>query len=143
MPKNLMSELFGNNLRFLMKQKRDNQESIADLIGRKRSAVGSYVRGESSPNADVLIRLADYFGVSIDRLLREDLTISDKYPRKEPKVGSMTELQETYETSAGQQTEQAIKHLYSQVELLKEQVGTLKAFVETQNRLIQQLENKA
>ena len=47
-----------------------SQREIATRIGCSDSAFSKWETGESSPDADVLIRIADTFGVSLDYLLR-------------------------------------------------------------------------
>lgn len=46
-----------------------SQQAIGDLIGVSRSAVNGYEKGKSYPVADKLLKLAQYFGVSVDYLL--------------------------------------------------------------------------
>lgn len=45
------------------------QEKVADDLGLSRRAYSSYETGDREPPKDVLIKLADYFGVSVDYLL--------------------------------------------------------------------------
>lgn len=62
--------LFNDNLRQLRKSHRLTQEQLAEIIGVERSSVGKY-EGRSGviPSPDILLRIADYFGVSIDYLM--------------------------------------------------------------------------
>lgn len=62
---------FGERLRRLRKNKDITQGQLAEVIGVVPSAVGKYERLEQSyPSVDALIKIADYFNVSIDYLLR-------------------------------------------------------------------------
>ena len=45
------------------------QEKVADDLGLSRRAYSSYETGDREPPKDVLIKLADYFDVSVDYLL--------------------------------------------------------------------------
>ena len=50
--------------------KRDiTQADFAKIIGVAQQTVGSWEKGNSSPNYDILNRIANYFGVSTDYLL--------------------------------------------------------------------------
>lgn len=62
---------FGERLKRLRKGKDITQGQLAEVIGVVPSAIGKYERLETSyPSIDALIKLADYFNVSIDYLLR-------------------------------------------------------------------------
>ena len=59
-----------------MKANKLNQEAFGNIIGKKRSVIGSYTRGESHPTLDTLIRIADYFGISMSDLVEKNLSKS-------------------------------------------------------------------
>lgn len=62
---------FGERLRKLRKENDITQGQLAEKIGVVPSAVGKYERIPSSyPSVEALIKIADYFGVSLDYLLR-------------------------------------------------------------------------
>ena len=46
-----------------------SQQSFADAFGVAQSTVGNWEAGKREPNYEITIRLADFFGVSIDYLL--------------------------------------------------------------------------
>lgn len=57
-------------LRALMSEKPiTTQEKLAEITGKTRQTVSQYVNGISEPGYDTLIKIADYFDVSIDYLL--------------------------------------------------------------------------
>lgn len=56
-------------LQELRKQKKVTQQRLADALGVSRSAVAMWETGGNDPDADMLIRIAKYFGVSVDYLL--------------------------------------------------------------------------
>ena len=61
--------MFGEILRNLRKEKGLSQAELADILGVSKSAVGMYEQSKRSPQKDeILMRIADYFGVSIDYL---------------------------------------------------------------------------
>lgn len=69
-------EKVNENLVFIRKQKKLTQEQFADRIGIKRSALGSYEEGRATPGNDTLIRVSALFGISLDRLLKENLALT-------------------------------------------------------------------
>ena len=62
---------FGTRLRRLRISKDVTQQELADLLKVKSAAISKYETGSKSyPKIEFLIQLAEYFGVSIDYLLR-------------------------------------------------------------------------
>ena len=64
----------------LRKLRKFTQEQFADEIGIKKSRLGAYEESRSSPPIEMLIKLADYFKLPIDVLVRRDLTLSQEIP---------------------------------------------------------------
>lgn len=60
---------FGENLKFLRKEKRITQDVISDLLEVHRSNVANYENGRIFPPLNSLIKIADYFEVSLDQLI--------------------------------------------------------------------------
>lgn len=60
---------FANRLNLLRKEKGVRAEDIAEFLNLKKRIVFSYERNEAKPSYDKLIRLADYFDVSLDYLV--------------------------------------------------------------------------
>lgn len=46
-----------------------NQKKVAEDLNISRSAYSSYETGAREPSLDMLIKMADYFGLSVDELL--------------------------------------------------------------------------
>ena len=62
---------FGERLRRLRKERDITRGQLAEVIGVVPSAVGKYERiPQSYPSVEALMKIADYFDVSIDYLLR-------------------------------------------------------------------------
>ena len=62
---------FGNRLRRLRRDADMSQAELAQQLGVVPSAVGKYERlDDSYPSVEVLLKIADYFNVSTDYLLR-------------------------------------------------------------------------
>lgn len=58
-----------NNLKILRKRKGVAQKDIAEYLGVTTAAYGQYELNRRAMNPDVLAKLSDYFGVSIDVIL--------------------------------------------------------------------------
>lgn len=57
------------NLKRLRLDRGYTQEELGKLLNVQKSAISKYERGTVVPTADILLRLADIFGVSVDVLL--------------------------------------------------------------------------
>lgn len=55
-----------------------SQTLLADAIGVSRQAVAKWELGQSMPDIDKLIAISDYFGVSIDSLVKSDKACGTK-----------------------------------------------------------------
>lgn len=61
------------NLKSLRKQRFINQNDLAEALGVKRSTVGNWEVSKREPDLSVLVRIAEYFGVTLDELVLKDL----------------------------------------------------------------------
>ncbi|GAB5555994.1 MAG: hypothetical protein SchgKO_02070 [Schleiferiaceae bacterium] len=69
-----MEKVIGTNIKTLRKRKRLSQEQLAGELSLTRSTLSAYENGTAEPNIQSLLRMGDYFSISIDRLLRQDLS---------------------------------------------------------------------
>lgn len=60
---------FGKRLEQLRKEKKINQSELAGRIGLTQQTISSYEKGKNKPSMDILVRLAQEFGVTSDYLL--------------------------------------------------------------------------
>lgn len=65
---------FGENLQYLRKQNKITQEELADFLQVSRQSVSKWETGEAYPETEKLIALSDKFAVTLDALLRGDVT---------------------------------------------------------------------
>ena len=63
--------LFGKNLAAIRKSRGFTQEELAVKIGATCSLINYYERRTKNPTGDVLLKLADALGVSVDFLLKK------------------------------------------------------------------------
>jgi transcriptional regulator with XRE-family HTH domain len=65
---------FGANIKLLRSRRGRSQEETAIALDVKRSSWSGYENGSAEPNLDLLIRVSEYFRISVDKLLKHDLT---------------------------------------------------------------------
>jgi len=71
-----------SNLKFLRKKKSLTQETLAQAVGISRSKLAGYELSITPP-LEVLLLFADYFKLSLDVLVREDLSSYSEYKLRE------------------------------------------------------------
>lgn len=69
-----MSNIFSSNIKLLRKRRGRTQDDVAVALNMKRSTLSGYENEVAQPAIDALIALSKYYGVSIDTLLKIDLT---------------------------------------------------------------------
>lgn len=69
-------------LKKLREEKELAQHQLADLLGKSQSTVGMWESGKSYPDYATLIKLAEFFGVSVSYLIGET-TQKGKTPSEE------------------------------------------------------------
>lgn len=88
-------------LRTLMRENAITQENIAEVTGKTRQTVSQYVNGISEPGYETLIKIADYFDVSVDYMLgrtkdrRKEPTIYDQIGLSEESITILRVAQES------------------------------------------------
>lgn len=58
-----------NKIRLLRKSRKMTQADLGELLGLGPGAVGNYERGGADPSLEHLIKMADFFEVSVDYLI--------------------------------------------------------------------------
>jgi transcriptional regulator with XRE-family HTH domain len=66
------------NIRFLRKQQAWTQDQFAQKLLIKRSLVGAYEEGRAEPRLELLQKMAELFGTSVDKLIGTDVTLARK-----------------------------------------------------------------
>lgn len=65
---------FTSNIKFLRKRKGRTQDEVAAALNLKRSTLSGYENGVAQPGIDILVSFSGYFNMSIDTLLKIDMT---------------------------------------------------------------------
>ncbi len=73
-------------LKQIMAETGVTQQQVAGGIGVSAQAMNHYIHGRREPDIETLIKLADYFGVSVDYLIGRDV------PEEKPTAGQVVEL---------------------------------------------------
>ena len=60
---------FAATLRALMEKNGTTQKELAAFVGIRPQSLAQYCSGETQPNGDKLLKIAEYFGVTVDFLL--------------------------------------------------------------------------
>lgn len=66
---------FGEKLRTLRNRRELTLRQLSDLLEVGYSYIGKMERGEKIPNASMIVKIADIFGVTADQLMRDDLEL--------------------------------------------------------------------
>ena len=64
--------LFAERLKQLRKEQNISQETLSHEIFVSQESISAYELGKHFPTLDILIKLSDYFGVSMDYLMGKD-----------------------------------------------------------------------
>ncbi|MGK0290138.1 MAG: transcriptional regulator with XRE-family HTH domain [bacterium] len=67
---------FGKNIKKIRGVKRLSQQAFADIFLLKRATLGAYEEGRSEPKIDTIIKVANYFSISIDLILTKEITVN-------------------------------------------------------------------
>jgi transcriptional regulator with XRE-family HTH domain len=67
---------FGEKLRLLRQRRGLTMRELADALGfRSHGYIGDLESGRKHPSLELAVKIADFFGVSIDRLARDEVEL--------------------------------------------------------------------
>lgn len=69
-----MRNIFSSNIKILRNRRKRTQDDVAIALKMKRSTLSGYENGVAQPAIDALVALSKYYGVSIDTLVKVDLS---------------------------------------------------------------------
>ena len=69
---------FAKNLRYYRKQKHLTQGELAKMLHYGYTAIANYESGRNEPSLDILIRLAEILGITVDELIGTELKKEEK-----------------------------------------------------------------
>lgn len=66
--------IFSKNIKLLRKRRKRTQDDVSKALEMKRSTLSGYENEVAKPSIEVLIAFSDYFNISIDTLVKVDLS---------------------------------------------------------------------
>ncbi len=72
-----MMNFLAGNIRLLRKKIAETQTGIGLLVNKGQTTIGNWENGKSEPNIGELLILSNFFGISIDLLIKVDLSATD------------------------------------------------------------------
>ncbi len=66
----------GKNIKKIRSVKGLSQQAFAEIFNLKRATLGAYEEERSEPKIETVIKIANYFSISIDHLLTKELTVN-------------------------------------------------------------------
>jgi len=70
----IIVSLLGNNLKFLRKRKKLTQDEMLVGLDIQRSTWSNYENGYTTPDFDTIIKVSNFFEVTVDDLLKRDVS---------------------------------------------------------------------
>lgn len=71
---NAINTYISLNIKHLIEINKLSQKEFGELFGLKQAVISAYIRKVSNPQLDTLIKISDYFNITIDDLLKRDLS---------------------------------------------------------------------
>jgi len=86
-----MKNFIGLNIRYLCENNYLSQDEFGAKFGLKKSVVGTYVRGISHPKIEVMQRICEEYGLTLDELVNQDLYLKNKGYSSSPSYSTVAE----------------------------------------------------
>jgi transcriptional regulator with XRE-family HTH domain len=84
--------IFSKNLRYLRKKGNHNQDEISTLFNKRANTVGNWENQKSEPNLTELMKLGEFFKVSIEDLLHTDMERKSHHPVSESAISATSAM---------------------------------------------------
>lgn len=78
--------IFGEKLKMERNKKDWSQEELAEKLFVSRQSVSKWENGQNYPSIEIIIKISDLFGVTIDELLRSDEALTKKVIKESRKL---------------------------------------------------------
>lgn len=82
-----MSSLLASNLKLLRERKSFSQKDLAEVLSLKRHNIDNYERN-TIPSPEIMLAIADFFKVSVDTMLRIDLSKISEHNLQQLELGN-------------------------------------------------------
>jgi transcriptional regulator with XRE-family HTH domain len=131
--------LFSKNLRFLRKKGNHNQDEISILFNKRANTVGNWENQKSEPSLVELMKLGEYFKVSIQELLHTDLEAQSFQNNLETNADNFVDTPKSYpvqdpvNTIANEGSEDAFWIILRELRAVNEKLDLLASRMELSN----------
>jgi transcriptional regulator with XRE-family HTH domain len=82
--------IFSKNLRYLRKRENHNQDDIAILFSKRANTIGNWENQKSEPSLTELMKLGEFFKISVEDLLNRDLERQSDQPGTRASVSAIS-----------------------------------------------------
>ena len=130
---------FSKNLRFLRKKGNHNQDEIAILFRKRANTIGNWENQKSEPSLTELMKLGEFFNVSVEDLLHTDMEKTGDSPitvspasavsRKTP-VTSFSIQEPAHTTDAREGSPDAFWLILRELRVISEKLDSLVSGIE-------------
>ena len=79
-----INELVAKNLQALRKARHLTQQEFAETLGYSDKSISKWELGKAIPSAEILLQIADFYGVTVDSILRGPIEVQTS-PKEEDK----------------------------------------------------------
>ena len=101
----------GDRLRDLRTSKGVNQDQAAESCGISRIALARYETGARIPRAEIVTKLADYYGVSVDFLLGREVVPDMVQETEKAPADIRAEAKQLLESFSDEEYQEALRYL--------------------------------
>lgn len=89
---------FGDKLRQLMENNNVKQKELAIKLNVKRGSVSNWITNRRCPDAETIVKIADYFNVTVDYLLKDTGIKSDELVELKELKEDYSEIEDLYKS---------------------------------------------
>ena len=93
-----MNTIIGNNLLKLRKNIKLTQMEVAEKFNYSDKSISKWEKGESLPSIEVLCELAEFYGVTLDDLTKENFNFSNNIETTEPQKAKKERIPRAFST---------------------------------------------
>lgn len=111
---------FSEKLRFLRGRAAETQEETAEACGIARHSYARYEIGERYPAAKILPQIAAHFGVTVEALTNDDLSLDELQARASEPEPAQIDPHTYYAAKFGPETQAIIDELLAKLQAMPE-----------------------
>ncbi|MBK8623625.1 MAG: helix-turn-helix transcriptional regulator [Saprospiraceae bacterium] len=110
------NQFFGHNVKFLRKKKKLTLVEMSNLTGISKSALSDYENNKSTPGLEILRIFSSFFSLSIDEILKVDVTRSSTNSSSQTEKTILEEVESSYENLDQEKYQFHLKLLHQRLE---------------------------